>query len=545
MLKFFGRTPAPATERTYSPGSISVTDPDVRTRLEFLQVTAHDLGVIRSWESVCKAACDGMIDEFYKHINHTPETQAIIAKHTSVDRQRPLVTRYVLAMFTGSIDDAYVDYRRVVGKVHERIDLDSNWYVAMYEVIREHMLLAVERGGATLPEYRRFQRAFDRVLQADIAIVVTALTDSRQDRVEALLKGEAMRFLDEITRALGLLSNGDLSARVIGVFTDRNAVVQEHFNAAMEQLSQTMRTVSQSSAEIFDTSTALRESSAVLATGASSQAAALEQVSASLHELDSMTEQNTAHTREARRLANESTSSAADAVASMTDLTGAMARIKAASDSTAKIVRTIDEIAFQTNLLALNAAVEAARAGDAGRGFAVVAEEVRALALRSAEAARTTAELIEGSVQHANTGVKLNESVLDKLGTISNLAQRVSGGDRGCGGCDGTAVDRRRPDHDRHRADQRGDADGRGKRRGEQRGIGGTARARRAAGRRRQQLFGRGGTGCARDSAAVHARPRDGAAPAAADGAPYDAGRAPALSARATAATHGVHRGGS
>ena len=426
MLNLFGRKPT-TVERSYPKGNVAVTDPDVRRRLDFLQVTADDLGVIQSWESVCKAACNPMIDDFYGHISRTRETQAIIDKHTTVERQRPMVTRYVLAMFTGTMDDKYVEYRRVVGQVHERIDLDSNWYVAMYEVIREHMLRAVEAAGASVAEYRRFQRAFDRVLQADIAIVITALTNARQERVEQLLKGEAMRFLDEISSALARVAAGDLSVRLTGQYTERNAEVQKNFNEAMAELSSTMREVTTSSEEILHTSVALRESSGVLADGASSQAASLEEVAASLQELTSMTQTSAAHAAEARAIADQSRTTAADGVRSMKELTDAITRIKSGADATAKIVKTIDEIAFQTNLLALNAAVEAARAGDAGRGFAVVAEEVRSLALRSAESARNTAQLIESSVSAAAAGVSLNEQVLDKLGLIARQADRVSG----------------------------------------------------------------------------------------------------------------------
>ncbi|GAB1343859.1 methyl-accepting chemotaxis protein [Gemmatimonas sp.] len=107
-------------------------------------------------------------------------------------------------------------------------------------------------------------------------------------------------------------------------------------------------------------------------------------------------------------------------------LSKAIDDISKSSDETARIVKTIDEIAFQTNLLALNAAVEAARAGDAGRGFAVVAEEVRSLAIRSAEAAKNTAALIEAAVANAHNGVTFNKEVMAKLDEIDGDVTRVS-----------------------------------------------------------------------------------------------------------------------
>jgi methyl-accepting chemotaxis protein len=117
---------------------------------------------------------------------------------------------------------------------------------------------------------------------------------------------------------------------------------------------------------------------------------------------------------------------AKDAVASSVDsmhrLSDAMGRIHQAASATATVVKTIEEIAFQTNLLALNAAVEAARAGDAGRGFAVVAEEVRNLARRCAEAARSTASLIDDSVRSTNEGVSLNQDVVLRL---QDTAQKI------------------------------------------------------------------------------------------------------------------------
>ena len=144
-----------------------------------------------------------------------------------------------------------------------------------------------------------------------------------------------------------------------------------------------------------------------LSQGASEQAASLEETSASLEELASMTRGNADNARQADALMGETTRVVDHANQSMGGLTQSMREVSAASEETAKIIKTIDEIAFQTNLLALNAAVEAARAGEAGAGFAVVADEVRALAMRAAEAAKNTATLIESTVNKVKEGSDL------------------------------------------------------------------------------------------------------------------------------------------
>ncbi len=155
-----------------------------------------------------------------------------------------------------------------------------------------------------------------------------------------------------------------------------------------------------------------------LAEGATEQAAGLEETSSSLEEMASQTRQNAENAQQANTLATDARKAADSGNDAMTRMNEAIQDIQKSSDETAKIIKVIDEIAFQTNLLALNAAVEAARAGEAGKGFAVVAEEVRNLAMRSAEAAKNTSELIEDSVKNSKNGVDIAEEVGKTLGTI-------------------------------------------------------------------------------------------------------------------------------
>ncbi len=217
----------------------------------------------------------------------------------------------------------------------------------------------------------------------------------------------------------------DLTARFDGEYRGDHATLQRALNSTIKTLDEALTQVGLAAEQVTSASAQISAGSQTLSQGAAEQAGSIEEVSSSLHEVASMTRQNSDSAKEARGLSTAAESAVEAGVESMKRLSEAIGLIKASSDSTAKIIKTIDEIAFQTNLLALNAAVEAARAGDAGKGFAVVAEEVRNLAMRSAEAAKNTANLIEESVNNSEGGVVLNQEVLKNLNEINNQVKKV------------------------------------------------------------------------------------------------------------------------
>jgi methyl-accepting chemotaxis protein len=233
--------------------------------------------------------------------------------------------------------------------------------------------------------------------------------------------------LREASDVMQRVAARDLSARMRGEYTGEYVALQQALNAAVANLDQALDEVAAAAAQVLAASTEISSGSDVLAHGAADQAASLEETTSSLTELAATARQNADHAGQARSLASSTQQVATEGVEQMTHLSQAMAMIEKSSADTARIVKTIDEIAFQTNLLALNAAVEAARAGDAGKGFAVVAEEVRSLAIRSTDAAKSTASLIEGSVQHAKRGSALNTVVNGKLHEIHGQIAALGG----------------------------------------------------------------------------------------------------------------------
>jgi methyl-accepting chemotaxis protein len=187
--------------------------------------------------------------------------------------------------------------------------------------------------------------------------------------------------------------------------------------------------LSEASDQVASASSQVSAASQSLAEGSSEQASALEETSASIEELSSMTTQNAENANHANAVMAETGRVVNEANRSMQELTGAMKEITTSSEDMAKIIKTIDEIAFQTNLLSLNAAVEAARAGEAGAGFAVVADEVRNLAMRSAESAKNTANMIDESIKRIKNGSvivsKTNEAFEQVLSGSKKVGELV------------------------------------------------------------------------------------------------------------------------
>lgn len=185
------------------------------------------------------------------------------------------------------------------------------------------------------------------------------------------------------------------------------------------------RSLSEGATQVTAAAGQVAAASQSLAEGSSEQAASLEETSSSLEEMAAMTKRNAESAQEAKLLSSETRLAADTGTTDMDEMNRAMDAIKTSSDDIAKIIKSIDEIAFQTNILALNAAVEAARAGEAGAGFAVVADEVRALAQRSAQSAKETAIKIEEAIKKSEHGVHISNKVAQSLNAIAEKTRKV------------------------------------------------------------------------------------------------------------------------
>jgi methyl-accepting chemotaxis protein len=278
----------------------------------------------------------------------------------------------------------------------------------------------------TVDGYRRGNEIYTKMTEQ--ALVVNGITFSAAESLLSKLVEINEKVATDTTKASSsqatVLKALSLIAMIVGVVAALTLgfIIAGGIKKALKRISDSL------SAGAEQTSSAASQVSSAsqsLAEGASEQAASLEETSSSLEEMSSMTKRNAESANKVKSLGSQARQAGDTAMGEMQSMSAAMNAIKTSSDDIAKIIKTIDEIAFQTNILALNAAVEAARAGEAGAGFAVVADEVRNLAQRCAQAAKETAMKIEDSVQKSTNGVQISAKVAKSLEEIVSKARQV------------------------------------------------------------------------------------------------------------------------
>lgn len=232
--------------------------------------------------------------------------------------------------------------------------------------------------------------------------------------------------IKKVTALLEKMSQGNLKERSGWVAQDETGQMAQSLDQFAKNLNSILFQVQLASNEVAEGSKGIASSSHNFSQGASSQASAIEEISVSMDQLEAQTQKNAENATAANQLATSAKHNVDEGNHHMQDMMDAMTEIADSNQQISKIIKIIDEIAFQTNLLALNAAVEAARAGVHGKGFAVVANEVRNLAVRSANAAKETTELIEHSVQTVSRGRTVTKNTADALEKTVSSIQTVT-----------------------------------------------------------------------------------------------------------------------
>lgn len=230
-----------------------------------------------------------------------------------------------------------------------------------------------------------------------------------------LVKSIITNPISELETAMDQAGHGDLNVHIHNPSKDEIGNLSKSFIKMTDALKDVIKTINVASEQVTTGSQQLSDSSMSLSQGAAEQAASIEELTASMKEISSQTEKNAHNAKKAESIVEEAMNYADVGNNQMHQMLTAMEHIDESSNNISKIIQVIDDIAFQTNILALNAAVEAARAGEHGKGFAVVAEEVRNLAAQSAEAAKETTHLIEGSMAKVKDGTSIAKATAESL----------------------------------------------------------------------------------------------------------------------------------
>jgi methyl-accepting chemotaxis protein len=404
----------------------------LRDRLRFAGLDAGQCETLRRNRPMLEAHLKAGLRDLFHRFQTFPDASRNFTSESQLERLQDLQSSHWDVLTDARFDSLYAERVKVLSDSESKMGLDPRWHVAGHGVMLEHLLsgLLDEMGGrAILPGAKRRARELSelvtsvvRLVMVDVEIAVSLrFNELRVGHQRALAeqrtadRAEAASFIAEIANGL---ADRDLTTRMATDCPEAFAEVADALNAALTDIQQQFSALSGGVQAAESTADAIARASKSLVETSSQQSQGLAASARQLAELAEQVRGNAADTRSAERVAVSTRTAAEDSGRIVGQAISAMADIETSAEKIGQIIGVIDEIAFQTNLLALNAGIEAARAGDSGRGFAVVAQEVRALAQRSADAAREIKVLVTGTKAQVDAGVQMVGRTQDAIGSI-------------------------------------------------------------------------------------------------------------------------------
>ena len=411
-------------------------------RLAFLGIGPAERESLRRLRPTIRKVLPGTLDAFYDLLGKTPTMRAFFSSPSHMTSAKTRQVGHWELLASGQFDGAYIDGVTRVGETHARIGLEPRWYIGGYSRLLEALVRAVieDRWPKT---FGRTSRAAEQavsdicalmratMLDMDLAISVYFDAGERERKARAaeaeFLSAERAAVVEAVSHGMERLASGNLSHRMDDTVPQGYAKLREDFNAACDALERAMRQVGGAASAMSTGAEEIAVAADNLSRRTEQQAASLEETAAALDEITATVRKTAGGAKHASEAASAARGAAERSSNVMVSAVAAMDAIESTSGQIGQIIGVIDEIAFQTNLLALNAGVEAARAGEAGKGFAVVASEVRALAQRSADAAKEIKLLVSASIERVKDGVRAVAHTGETLGSVSAHIAEIDG----------------------------------------------------------------------------------------------------------------------
>jgi methyl-accepting chemotaxis protein len=404
----------------------------LRDRLRFAGLDAEHCEMVRRYRPALQEHLTAGLRDLFQRFQSFPDAARNFESERQVERLHDLQTSHWDVLTDARFDSLYAERVKVLSDSESKMGLDPRWHVAGHGVVLEHVIggLAGELAGSSfLPSAKRRKREIADLMTSIIRLVMVDVEIAVSLRFNALRATQQRQLADQrsndkaaVSRLFQDVIEGlaarDLTARAVIEQDCPHNDVAEALNAALDTLQTEFSAITERTATAEASVQLLGQSSRNLSGHAAGHAEQLRVSATALADLSESVRQGAAGSRAAEQ-ASASTRAAAEASGEVVGRAiSAMADIEQSAERIGQIIGAIDEIAFQTNLLALNAGIEAARAGDSGRGFAVVAQEVRALAQRSADAAREIKTLVTTTKSQVDAGVQMVGRTQDSIGSI-------------------------------------------------------------------------------------------------------------------------------